>query len=240
MAYVDHKELLDTARKKFADGDYKGAETVMHQLLMVNNRIPEVFQMLATIYYDRGQFSKAIKHFQRALEIDPTYTEASVGLSIILNDMGRYEEGKQVFMAAQRALDEAKKKQADPYLEEKLIKQHMQLGDLYFQYQRYAEALEQFYKAFALKEKPEIRLRIIDCYAKKGDLDKAIKELKVFVNENPTHSKAQIWLGVLLYNTRRIADAVDQWEKVLFREPQNEEAKKYIRQAQQTRTTEVF
>ena len=65
--------------------------------------------MLATIYYDKGQFSKAIKTFKRALEIDPTYTDASVGLSIILNDLGRYEEGKEVFQKAQKLLDERKK-----------------------------------------------------------------------------------------------------------------------------------
>ncbi|MEQ1878780.1 MAG: tetratricopeptide repeat protein [Bdellovibrionia bacterium] len=240
MASVDQKELLDGARRRFADGDYKGAEAMLHQLLMVNNRIPEVFQLLATIYYDRGQFSKAIKHFQRALEVDPTYTEASVGLSIILNDMGRYEEGKQVFQAAQKALDDAKKKQADPYVEEKLAKQHIQTGDLYFQYQRYEEALEQFHKAFALKERPEINLKIIDCYVKKGDADKAIRELKIFTKDHPQHTKAQIWLGVLLYNTKRIADAVDQWEKVLFREPSNEEARKYVRRAQQSQMTELF
>lgn len=240
MASVDQKELLDGARKRFVDGDYKGAESALHQLIMVNNRIPEVFQLLATIYYDRGQFGKAVKHFQRALEIDPAYTEASVGLSIILNDMGRYEEGKQVFQAAQKALEDAKKKQADPYVEDKLSKHHIQLGDLYFQYQRYEEALEQFHKAYALKQKPEINLKIIDCYAKKGDTDKAIRELKIFVKDFPQNTKAQLWLGVLLYNTKRIADAVDQWERVLFQEPGNEEARKYIRRAQQSQTTELF
>jgi tetratricopeptide (TPR) repeat protein len=240
MAYVDHKELLDNARKRFMQGDLTAAEAILHQLILVNNRIPEAFQLLGTIFYDRGQFSKAIKHFERALEIDPTYTDASVGLSIILNDLGRYEDGKKVFQNAQKALNEAKKKQSDPYVEEKLCKQHLQLGDLYFQYQRFGEALEQFYKAFSLSEKPEIKLKIIDCYVKKGETEKAIRELKIFVNDQPQNLKAQIWLGVLLYNSKRIADAVDQWEKVMFRDPQNEEAKRYIRQAQQSKTTELF
>jgi tetratricopeptide (TPR) repeat protein len=240
MASVDQKELLDQARQRFIDGDYASAEAMLHQLLNINNRIPEIFQILGTIYYDRSQFGKAIKHFQRALEIDPSYTDASVGLSLILNDLGRYDEGKQVFQTAQKALEDAKKKQADPYLEEKLAKQHLQLGDIYFQYQRYGEALEQFHKAFGLLQKPEIKLKIIDCHVKKGETDKAVRELKVFVKDHPENMRAQNWLGILLYNSKRVADAVDQWEKVLFREPENEEAKKYIRQAQQVRTTELF
>jgi tetratricopeptide (TPR) repeat protein len=240
MASVDQKEILDRARQLFIAGDYAGSETLLHQLLTINNRIPEIFHILGTIYYDRNQFSKAIKHFQRALEVDPLYTDASVGLSLILNDLGRYEEGRNVFEAAQKALAESKKRQADPYIEEKLAKQHLALGDIYFQYERYGEALEQLYKAFGLSQKPEIKLKIIDCYVKKGETEKAIRELKVFVKENPANTKAQTWLGLLLYSSKRVADAVDQWEKVLYRDPQNEEAKKYIRQAQQNRTTELF
>src|SRR3954463_1579690 len=138
MAYVDYKEMLGTARQKFIDGDYKIAESLLQQILLINNRIPEVFHMLATIYYDRSEFSKSIKHFKRALEIDPTYTDASIGLSIILNDLGRYDEGKAIFKEAQEALNEKKQKN-DPYADEKLSEKHMQLGDLYFSFQRFDE-----------------------------------------------------------------------------------------------------
>lgn len=98
-------EMLAEARENFVDGNYKVSEPILNQLILQNTRNPEVYQMLATIYYDKGQFNKAIKTFKRALEIDPAYTDASVGLSIILNDLGKYEEGKQVFQEAQKLLD---------------------------------------------------------------------------------------------------------------------------------------
>src|SRR4051812_25935432 len=106
MAYGNLGELIETAREYFIAGDYKRAEPLLQQGLLQNNRSPELFQMLATIYYDQGKFSKAIKTFKRALEIDPTYTDASVGLSIILNDLGKYDEGRKVFEEAQQALSE--------------------------------------------------------------------------------------------------------------------------------------
>ena len=87
--------------------------------------------MLATIYYDRGKFNKAIKTFKRALEIDPSYTDASVGLSIILNDLGRYEEGQEVFEVAQKVLEEKKKKN-DPFIDKLIAQKHEELGDIYF------------------------------------------------------------------------------------------------------------
>jgi tetratricopeptide (TPR) repeat protein len=87
-------------------------------LLQRPQKNPEVFQMLGTIYYDQGKFNKAIKTFQRALEIDPSYTDASVGLSIILNDIGRYDEGKKVFQDAKKLID-LRSGRADPYIDEK-------------------------------------------------------------------------------------------------------------------------
>ncbi len=48
--------------------------------------------MLASIAFDRGQLKRAIQLFKQSLEIDPEFTDSSVGLSIILNDLGRYDE----------------------------------------------------------------------------------------------------------------------------------------------------
>ena len=80
-------QLIDEARESFIEGDYKIAEPLLNQPTLLHSKNPEVFQMLATIYYDQGKFNKAIKTFKKALEIDPSYTDAAVGLSIILNDI---------------------------------------------------------------------------------------------------------------------------------------------------------
>src|ERR1700733_4886425 len=119
MRSNDPTELLEHARENFKEGKYAQAERVLQQILLMNNRLPEVYHMMGTIYYDQGKFNKAIKTFRRALEIDPTFTDASVGLSIILNDLGRYDEGKKVFEEARTLVNQRKGNQ-DPYVDEKL------------------------------------------------------------------------------------------------------------------------
>jgi len=233
MAYVDYKEMLTVARQKFIDGDYATAEKLLQQVLLLNNRQPEIFHMLGTIYYDRSQFSKSIKHFKRALEIDPTYTDASIGLSIILNDLGRYEEGKKIFEEAQSLLKKKNTSKTDPYIEEKLSDKHLQLGDMYFQFHRYDEALEQYYKGYRLAQKVEIRMKIVETYLKKTDTDKAIQELNALLKDEPQYLQAANKLGLIYYNAGKSADALNQWERVLFRDPENQEAKRYMRLAQQ-------
>ena len=238
-SHVD--EMLSVARENFISGNYKVAEPILQQLILKNGRNPEVFQMLATICYDKGQFNKAIKTFKRALEIDPTYTDASVGLSIILNDLGRYDEGKKVFHDAQALLDKKKAKTGgDPFLDEKIASKHEELADLYFQCKRYTESLEQLFKAQKLStRKAEITLRICECFVRLGDSDRAIKDLKALIREYPQFVQARLKLGIIYYNSNNIAEATEQWENILVRDPKHAEANKYLKMAQAAGITSI-
>lgn len=239
MADALFDEMFEEAKREFIQGNYLVAEPILNQLILRNTRNPEVFQMLATIYYDKGQFNKAIKTFRRALEIDPTYTDASVGLSIILNDLGRYDEGKQVFEEAKALLDK-RKGQVDPWLEEKLASKHEEIADLYFQYQRYEEALEQLLRALRLStRKAELGMRIAECYVKLNDGERAIRELRTLIKDYPQYLPARIKLGLVYYNMSLIAEATEQWENVLYRDPHHPEAKKYLKMAQAAGITNV-
>ena len=224
--------LIAQARSAFINGNNNSAEPILQQMVLQGARNPEVFQMLATIFYDKGQFNKAIKTFKRALEIDPTYTDASVGLSIILNDLGRYEEGKTVFEDAQSLLQK-RTGHTDPIINEKLASKHEELADLYFQYQRYNESLEQLLKAQKLSSRrAEITMRISECFVQLGETQKAIRELKLLVREYPQFNPARLKLGVIFYNNHSIAEATEQWENVLIRDPRHPEALKYLKMAQ--------
>lgn len=226
------EDMLSEARHYFIEGNYRMAEPILNQMLLQNTRNPEVYQMIATIYYDKGQFNKAIKTFKRALEIDPTYTDASVGLSIILNDLGRYDEGQKIFIDAQDKL-EKKTGKTDPFVDEKLASKHEELADLYYQYKRYNEALEQLLKAQRLSSrKAEITMRISEVFVQLGQADKAVKDLKNLIREYPHLTPARLKLGIIYYNSNKIAEATEQWENILLREPQHIEAKRYLKMAQ--------
>lgn len=236
---ADYNDLLELARDKFKKGEMAGAERLLQQILLINNKVPEVYQMLGTIYYDQSKFTKAIQTFKRALEIDPTYTDASVGLSIIYNDLGKYDEGKSVFEEAQRSLAE-KKTKGDPYIEDRIAQKHVELGDLYFQYHRYDDALEQFYKALNLStRKPDIQMKIVEVYLKKDQGGKAAKELRKIIDYFPSYVPAKIKLGVVYYNSNKVVEAIHEWERILMRDPANQEARNYIRMAQEVGVTSL-
>lgn len=233
-------ELLETTREHFREGNYRVAESLLQQLMLSDGKNPEVFHMLATIYYDQGKFNKAIRTFRRALEIDPTFTDASVGLSIILNDLGRYDEGKKVFVEAQEALAR-KNTSVDSYAQEKLAVKHDELGELYFQYKRYDEALEQYQTALKLStRKPELKMKVVECYLRRNDGDdskNAVRELKSLTQDYPHFIPARLKLGLIYYNSRNVVAAIEQWETILLRDPDHPVAQKYLQMAQASGST---
>lgn len=239
MAYNDYKSLVREAKEYFIEGDYTTAEPLLNQAILQNNKDPEIYQMLATLFYDKGQFNKAIRAFRRALEIDPSYTDASVGLSIILNDLGRYDEAKKVFIEAQDLLSQ-KSKQSDPFLEGRIAQKHQELGDLYIQIEKHEEALEQFSKAKKYSNEPGLLiLKIAECFMKLQKENRAIHELQIFLREYPQNNEARIRLGVYLYQLNRVHDAVEEWERVLIRDPRNTDAQHYVQLAKESRLTEI-
>lgn len=239
MAYSDYRSMVQQAKESFIEGDYRTAEPLLQQAILQNNKDPEIYQMLATLFYDKGQFNKAIKSFKKALEIDPSYTDASVGLSIILNDLGRYEEAKEIFVDAQERLNETKK-QADPFIEDRISQKHMELGDLYMQIEKFEDALEQFLKAKKLSNNPGLLiLKVAECFMKIQKEQRAIQELQLFLRDYPQNIEARVRLGVYLYQMNRVYEAVEEWEKVQMRDPHNADAKHYLQLARETRLTEI-
>ncbi len=231
MAAFSH-QLIEEARSAFIEGDYATAEPILNQPTLLNSKNPEVLQMLATIYYDQGKFNKAIATFKRALEIEPGYTDAAVGLSIILNDIGRYDDAKKIFEDAKAQLD-AKKQINEPNINEKFAAKHAELADMYLQFKRFDESVEQYQKAVSLSSKKlELNLRLAECFVQAGQKDRAIKELKTLLQADPRLTAPRLKLGLILYNSHHIAEAVDQWENILRYDSKNQEAIRYLKMAQ--------
>ncbi|NQZ00837.1 MAG: tetratricopeptide repeat protein [Bdellovibrionales bacterium] len=225
---IDHEDLLNEAREHFQVGELKKAEPLINQLILGGFKSAEVFHMLGTLLYDQGKFSKAIRSFRRALELDPSFTDASIGLSIILNDLGRYDEGKKVFEEAQLMLAHNKAKD-DPYMNEKLALKHDELGELYAQFKRVPEAILQYESALELSaRKPELTMKIVDCHMKLDDSDTAIDRIQSLLEEYPKYVGAKNRLANIYYQLGRIPDAIEVWEEVLRIDENNTEAKRQL------------
>ena len=187
---------------------------------------------MANIFHLRGELGKAIKGFQKVLELSPNHTDASISLSVLYNDIGYYEQGRQVFETANKRVkthsgegDDVQ----DRHINKKFSMRHFELAEMYLTYNRFDEALFEFNKSIQLDpQNLEARVKIAKVYAKKNFISKAFDELKRLKNDEPNYLPGRVALGILYYGNGHILEAQMEWEKVLARDPRNEEALMYL------------
>jgi tetratricopeptide (TPR) repeat protein len=175
------------------------------------------------------QLGKAIKSFNKVLELNPGNTEASISLSVILNDIGKYEQAQQVFSKANDKVKSGSTGVNDPHINKKFSLKHLEIAEMYFSYNRYDEALFDYNKAIDLDPSNlEIRIKIAKVYSKKGYVSKAIDELRLLKSENPGYIQARVALGLLYYGNGNIVEAQNEWSYALKKDPTNTELQMYL------------
>ncbi|OGQ37216.1 MAG: hypothetical protein A3F16_04200 [Deltaproteobacteria bacterium RIFCSPHIGHO2_12_FULL_43_9] len=231
------EEYLKLGRERVNQNKFEEAERYFLQAIKENNELSQAFAELGTLYYDQGKFNRSISAFQKALQLDPHHTDAAISLSILYNDLGRYQDAEKVFTKAREIINR-RKDGRDPYIDQKISEKHIELGDFYAKYRRYDEALEEYCKAVNLNDDScEAKLKIAKICEVKGQKQRAMRELKKIKSTNPAYAPALIQLGLLLYSQGRVLDAIREWEVVLNRDSQNQEAQMYLKMAQAATTT---
>jgi len=234
-------DLLKKAKEAFQKNDLKTASLFLNEIIEQNPNATEAFFYLANVFHIRGELGKAIKAFQRVLELDPHHTDASISLSVIYNDIGKYEDAKVIF---EKANNQVKNNQhqgiSDPHLNKKFSLKHYELAEMYVSYGRADEALFEYNKAATLDpDNLEIRIKIAKTYAKKGFISKAFDELKRLKNEYPAYMPGKIALGLLYYGNGNIIEAQAEWQNVLSRDPNHPEATMYLQLSRSATETTV-
>ena len=215
--------------------EFSKAEVLIRDKLRAEPDSADGHYLLGVMHYFQGQFGPTVENLRRALSLDPQHTDAAICLSVLFNDIGKYDDAKRVFEQANQSV--AHKRTGDDMgIDRKFAVKHMELADLYFRYRRYDEAIEEYAKAAMLDPTTlEIRIRLAKAYAKKGFLTRAMQELQQLKNEHPKFIPARIQLGLLHYSQGNVLDAELEWEAVAEIEPSNREAQAYMEMCKQAR-----
>jgi len=185
--------------------------------------------------YFQNKIVTSIENLRLALNYDPKHTDSAICLSVLLNDIGKYDEAKRVFDQANQSVAHRRTGDASG-IDRKFSVKHLELADLYFRYRRYDEAIEEYGKALLLDPGVlDIRIRRAKAYAKKGFLTRAVQELQHLIREHTDFLPARIQLGLLHYSQGNVLDAELEWEAVLEQEHSHREALAYLEMAKEGR-----
>lgn len=218
--------------------DFAAADRLISGWLKQAAKSPEPYYWAGVSHYMQGRLGPTVSSLKKALEIDPKHTDAAICLSVLYNDIGKYDDAKRVFEMANQSVVH-KRVGDDLEIDRKFAVKHLELADLYFRYRRYEEAIEEYGRAALLDPTDlEIRIRRAKAFAKKGFVTRAIQELQTLKSEKPSFLPARLQLGLLHYSQGNILDAELEWEGILATEPQHREAIAYLAMAKRARTTQ--
>lgn len=242
MKLTQGRDLLEKGISCYNRQEYARAQALLGEVIEGDAKSVDAYFYLANIFHLKGEIGKAIKAFNKVLELEPSHTDAAISLSVLYNDIGRYEEGDKVFRKASERVKRGDGEGSihDLHINKMFALKHFELAELYMTYNRFDEALFEYNKSIGLNpDDLSARIKVAKVYAKKGFVAKAFDELQRLKNEQPGYMPARIALGVLHFGNGRVLEAQSEWEKVLVKEPSNEEAKMYLNLSQTATETKL-
>jgi tetratricopeptide (TPR) repeat protein len=228
---TSHQNIQDL----FTRREFKKAEEILKTHIQIAPTHADTYYLLAVNYYLQNQIGPALENLKKTLSIDPKHTDAAICLSVLCNDIGKYDDAKLAFEQANQSVT-LKQSTGDRDIDKKFSVKHLELADLYFRYQRFDESIEEYSKAARLDPTTlDIRIRRAKAYAKKGFFTRSMQELQQLKVEQPHFTPARIQLGLLHYSQGNILDAELEWEGVIHLDAQNREALTYLNMAKKAR-----
>lgn len=222
-------ELYQMGKELFEAGRYSEAEPILREVIRRAPSYADVLNKLGVIAHLKGDLKEAAGFFERALTINPGYTEASLNLSITYNDLGEFKKAQEVFsLAAQIA--HPTPSSLDPFVAGKLANEHFKIGNIYLDFGMYDEAIEEYTKALRLRDRAaDIHTKLGIALRNKGNYEEAMVQFNKAREINPAYGPAWVQSGLTYYMKGMIGLAIEEWEAALQQNPDLSDAKTYLK-----------
>ncbi|MBX3207339.1 MAG: tetratricopeptide repeat protein [Labilithrix sp.] len=229
------KQLLVLGREHYAKREFEKAEQMLRMVLEEEDRYADVHDMLGVIAHSRGNFLVAERHFERALEINPAYTEAALNLAVTYNDRGKYEKAREVYSRI-KVGPSGTAQGLDPFARGKIANMHADLAQAYHDAGLVREAIGEYEKAVGLcPQFADLQTKLGALLREINDLPSARTHYEAALQAKPNYVPARLQLGVILLAAGESSAAEEHWRHVISLEPDNSQAKMYLRMLERTR-----
>ncbi len=225
----EFEKVYRAAQDCFDDHRFDEAERLFLKLLDRNARgYADVFNRLGLIAFQKGLYERAAHYFEKALALNPKYTDASLNLVVTYNELRNFTDSERVFNQAAKVV-RSEPASLDPFIQGKLANEHGKLGDAYYDLGRYDPALDEYRKAVTLRPNfVDILTKIGMTLREKGDLDQAIEAFIKAKEAGPKYIPAYIHLGITYYTQGRRDLAAKEWKTAQKIDPANRAVQVYL------------
>ncbi|HEV8244758.1 MAG TPA: tetratricopeptide repeat protein [Polyangiaceae bacterium] len=225
----DHlKQLLLLGREHYQKREFDKAEYLLKQVIAATDRYADVYDMLGVVAHSRGDFAQAEAHFEKAVSLNPNYTEAQLNLMVTYNDLGKYDLARDIYSRIRNRGAEGGT--GDPFAKGKIANMHADLSKAYQDAGMVAEAMTELEKAVQLcPHFADLRTRLAALYRDTSQMQRAREQLELAKASNPNYAQARVLLGVVLLSAGEVDAARGEFETVLGADPDNKSAQMYLK-----------
>ena len=237
----DHlKQLLLLGREHYQKREFDKAEYLLKQVVQQTDRFADVFDMLGVIAHSQGDFAEAERSFEKAVSLNPNYTEAQLNLMVTYNDLGKYDSAREIY-ARIRGRAAGGDGPADPFAMGKIANMHAEISQAYQDAGMIAEAVIELERAVALCPTfADLRTRLATLYRDTGHKERAREQLEIVKQHNPNYIQARVLLGVAQLSAGDYDAAIGEFQAVIERDPEHKSAQMYLKIAESQRGKSLF
>jgi tetratricopeptide (TPR) repeat protein len=225
---VSVRELIGSARARFAARDYYGALLCLEDLAGSARSYADVHHLRGLCLTMLERSDEALDEFDRAVTLNPRYVEAHIHRGLVLNQLGRMAEAATSFAAAQAAEGPPVAGLSAP-VAARLANEHARLGEQYAEAGALHEAITQYQRAVELGPIfHDLRMRLARLLIENGNPLRAREELEAILAVRPDWIEANVHLGLARYLAGDVAGAREVWRGCLDERPDLERVNAYL------------
>ena len=212
MHQSETDSVIDNVRIYCKANQYDSARKLLTAALAADPDNARLHFWLGKTWHHCNKFTEAMAEFNLALKADPSCAEAAICLVALYCDLGRYQDGMELYTQLSHSHDPASG--LHKLALHKLAQQHMQCGDLYAHMGKKPEAQREYQRALLLdRDNSTCRLKLaVSCYFSVS-LDRVIEETDAILAVEPEHFEALLWSGLAFFKKNNRERAAEQWEK---------------------------
>lgn len=230
---VSVRELIGSARARFASRDYYGALLCLEDLTGSARSYADVHHLRGLCLTMLERNDEALEELDRAIELNPRYVEAHLHRGLVLNQMGRLEEARESFDAARDSEGPPIGGLSAP-VAARIANEHARLGEHYAEAGSLTDAIREYRRATELgPEFHDLRLRLARLLIESGNPLGAREELEAVLVERPQWIEAQVQLGLTRYLAGDVPGARAVWQECLAERPDLERINAYLAMVEQ-------
>lgn len=195
---------------------WRDSQTLFSHAIEVTDGNEIAHGNLGALYSERGDVTRALLHYRKALDIKPEKSETHQNIAVVLSDNGRYEEAIELFQQAIR-------------LNPKHVIAHVNLAETLVRAGRVDQAVSRLQEAISLaplsfRAHHILGLVLFD----QGRTAEALPYLSEAVRLFPDSSSGHYDMGRVLYKLDRHSEAVAHFEQAVKYDSQFAEARNFL------------